>query len=327
MSNNEKQDEKELWQRIPNTQGTERAETLVALSHLAYDRGDHKASLALCESAREIYEKLGAETSTAALMHVYEGISWSLRKLDRDEEATELALRAVDLLKEDSPLDAADMMRDAGRFYFAAGKYEKSLQCHQNAIAEIDPDTTDFTMGIDSYNCGFALIRLEKYAEALTYLTAARNYLKKAREPEKVYYCDEYLAVAYIEMKNGVEATTHAQKSLDFAQSAQKEALETWARYRLGCAKVLLGEFEEAEDHLRQALSMNVHARDTDWDLAIELEKEIANILVIKGRVAEANEIKRRIATIEETMKDEEASTKLNFIESANSELKGHSHE
>jgi tetratricopeptide (TPR) repeat protein len=160
-------------------------------------------------------------------------------------------------------------------------------------------------MGIDSYNCGFALIKMEKYADSLEYMKAARNYLKKAKEPEKVYYCDEYLAVAYIELKNGVEATTHAQKSLDFAQSAQREALETWARYRLGCAKVLLGEFDEAEDHLRQALSMNVHSRETDWDLAIELEKEIANILVIKGRVAEADEIKRRIATIEDTMKDE----------------------
>ena len=306
MSNNEKQDEKELWQRIPNTEGTERAETFVALSHLAYDRGDHKAALALCESAREIYEQLGAETSTSALMHVYEGITWSLRKLDRDEEAAELALHAVDILKENNPVEAADMMRDAGRFYFSAEKYEKSLQCHQNAIAEIDPDTTDFTMGIDSYNCGFALIRMKKYAESLEYMSAARNYLKKAKEPEKVYYCDEYLAVAYIELKNGVEAITHAQKSLDFAQTAQNECLEAWARYRLGCAKVLLGEFDEAEELLRKSLSINVNACGTDWDLAIELENEIANILVIKGRVAEADEIKRRIATIEETMKDPE---------------------
>jgi len=306
VSKNEQQDEKELWQRIPTTEGTERAETFVALSHIAYDRGDHKAALALCESAREIYEQLGAEASTSALMHVYDGISWSLRKLDRDEEAAELALRAVDLLKDERPSDAADMMRDAGRFYFAAGKYEKSLQCHQNAIAEINPDTTEFTMGLDSYNCGFALVKMEKYAESLRYILAARNYLKIAKEPEKVYYCDEYLAVAYIELKNGVEATTHAQKCLDFAQSAQNEPLETWARYRLGCAQVLLGEFDEAEDHLRQALSTNVHARETDWELAIELEKEIANILVIKGRVAEANEIKRRIATIEETMNDED---------------------
>jgi len=305
VSNNEKQDEKELWQRIPNTQGTERAETFVALSHIAYDRGDHKACLALCESAREIYEQLGAETSTSALMHVYEGITWSLRKLDRDEEAAELALHAVDILKENSPTEAADMMRDAGRFYFSAEKYEKSLQCHQNAIAEVDPDTTEFTMGIDSYNCGFALIRMEKYAESLEYMLAARNFLKKAKEPEKVYYCDEYLAVANIELKNGVEATTHAQKSLDFAQTAQNDCLEAWARYRLGCAKVLLGEFDEAEELLRKSLSINVNACGTDWDLAIELEKEIASILVIKGRVAEADEIRRRIATLEETMKHE----------------------
>jgi len=304
VSKNEQQDEKELWQLIPNTEGTERAETFVALSHIAYDRGDHKASLALCESAREIYEQLGAEASTSALMHVYEGITWSLRKLDRDEEAAELALRAVDLLKDERPSDAADMMRDAGRFYFAAEKYEKSLQCHQNAIAEIDPDTTELSMGIDSYNCGFALVKMKRYAECLPYLLAARNHLKKAKEPEKVYYCDEYLAVAYIELNNGVEAITHAQKCLDFAQSAQNECLETWARYRLGCAQVLIGEINEGEDNLRQALGTNVNAGNTDWELAIELEKEIANILVIKGRVGEANEIKRRIATIEETMND-----------------------
>ena len=306
MSKNEKQEEKELWQRIPNTEGTERAETFVALSHIAYDRGDHKASLALCESAREIYEQLGAEASTSALMHVYEGITWSLRKLDRDEEAAELALHAVDILKENNPMEAADMMRDAGRFYFAAEKYEKSLQCHKSAIAEVDPDTTELTMGIDSYNCGFALVRMKRYAECLPYLLAARSYLKKAKEPEKVYYCDEYLAVAYIELNNGVEAITHAQKCLDFAKSAQNECLETWARYRLGCAQVLIGEINEGEDNLRQALDTNVHSGNTDWELAIELEKEIANILVIKGRVAEANEIKRRIATIEETMNDED---------------------
>jgi tetratricopeptide (TPR) repeat protein len=239
-------------------------------------------------------------------MHVYEGITWSLRKLDRDEEAAELALHAVDILKENNPMEAADMMRDAGRFYFAAEKYEKSLQCHQNAIAEIDPDTTELSMGIDSYNCGFALVRMKRYAECLPYLLAARNHLKKAKEPEKVYYCDEYLAVAYIELNNGVEAITHAQKCLDFAQSAQNECLETWARYRLGCAQVLIGEINEGEDNLRQALGTNVNAGNTDWELAIELEKEIANILVIKGRVGEANEIKRRIATIEETMSDED---------------------
>jgi hypothetical protein len=51
-------------------------------------------------------------------------------------------------------------------------------------------------------------------------------------------------------------------------------------------------------------LRITVNACSPDWELAIDLEKEIANILVIKGRVEEADEIRRRIATIEETMKD-----------------------
>ena len=51
---------------------------------------------------------------------------------------------------------------------------------------------------------------------------------------------------------------------------------------------------------------MNANACHTDWDLAILLEKEIAKLLISKGRVAESDEILRRIANLEEIMDDEE---------------------
>jgi len=272
---------------------------------MAYDRGDFKSALALCESARDIYESLQATVSTQALLHVYEGITWSLRKLDREKEAAELALHAVDVLKEDNPVDATDMLREAGRFFFTAGEYQKSLDCHLKAMQEVDPELTEWTMGIDSYNAGFALMKLERYPEAIPYLIKAREHFKKDKEPEKVYYCDEYLAVSYIELKNGVEATVHAQKGLDFAITSQNSSLETWATYRLGCAKVLLAELDEAENLLRDSLGMNSRTANPDWELTIELEKEIANILTIKGRVTEADEIRRRIKTLEETINGE----------------------
>ena len=117
MSRENKPDEKELWKLIPSTQGADRAETYVELSHLAYDRGDHKAALALCQSAREIYEGLTDFVGTTKMLHVYEGITWSLRRLDRDEEAAYVALDAVTLLKEDDPAAATEMFRDAGRFF------------------------------------------------------------------------------------------------------------------------------------------------------------------------------------------------------------------
>jgi tetratricopeptide (TPR) repeat protein len=305
LSKENQPNEKELWARIPRSEGVDRAENFVTLSHIAYDRGDFKSALALCESAREIYESQKATVSTQALLHVYEGITWSLRKLAREEEAAELALHAVEILKEDNPEDATDMLREAGRFFFNAGEYQKSLDCHLKAMQEVDPDLTNWNMGIDNYNAGFALVKLERYLEAFPYLHNARGYFKSEKDPEKIYYCDEYLAVSYLEINNGVEAVFHAQKALDFAVTAQNSCLETWALYRLGSAKVLLAELDEAEDLLRQALALNSNATSTDWDLTIELEKEIANILATKGREAEADEIRRRIKTLEETIQGE----------------------
>ena len=306
MSKENKPDEKELWKKIPSTQGADRAEAYVELSHLAYDRGDHKAALALCQSAREIYEGLTTYVGTSQLLHVYEGITWSLRRLDRDAEAAQVALDAVALLNEEDPLAATEMFRDAGRFYYAAGEYEKSLECHNKAIADCNPDMTDTNMGCDEYNCGSTLVQLKRYAEALPHLLAARGYFKKSKEPERIYYCDEYLTVCYIELNNSVEAINFAQKTLDFAVTAQKRILETWARYRMGCAKVLIGELDEAEEELRQALSMNASSNDVDWDLAVEVELEIVKILITKGRVAEADEITRRLANLKEILEDDD---------------------
>jgi tetratricopeptide (TPR) repeat protein len=306
VSTENKPDEKELWKKIPGSEGTDRAETFIELSHLAYDRGDHKAALALCQSAREIYEGLTTFVGTSRMLHVYEGITWSLRKLDRDAEAAQVALDAVEILKDEDPAAAIEMFRDAGRFFYAAENYERSLECHTKAIEAVDPDNSDMTMGIDYYNVGSAYVQLKRYPEALAALLSARAYFKKDKEPERVYYCDEYITVCYIELGNSVEAMVYAQKTLDFAITSQKNILEIWARYRMGCAKVLIGEADEAEAELRQALSMNADSCHTDWDLAIEIEKEIAKLLVAKGRVSESAEILRRIANLEEIMSDEE---------------------
>ena len=306
MSKENKPDEKELWRKIPSTQGADRADAYIELSHLAYDRGDHKAALALCESAREIYEGLTTYVGTSKLLHVYEGITWSLRRLDRDAEAAQVALDAVALLNEEDPLAATEMFRDAGRFYYAAEEFEKSLECHQKALQDCNPDMTDTNMGCDEYNCGSALVQLKRYAEALPHLLAARGYFKKSKEPERIFYCDEYLTVCYIELNNSVEAINFAQKTLDFAVTAQKRVLETWARYRMGCAKMLIGELDEAEEELREALSMNANSSDVDWDLAVEVELEIAKILITKGRVSEADEITRRLANLRDILEDED---------------------
>ncbi len=295
--------EKELWKRIPETQGVDRAQTFVALSHIAFDRGDHKASLALCESAREIYETL-ATTNTDDLLHVYQGITGSLKHLDREGEAAEFALHAVDVLKEDHPAEAVSMLRQAGRHYFSAGQYERSLTCHQSALTELDPDISEINIGVDYYNIGYAHYMLDHFAEAVPNLIKARELFKQGKAPERVFYCDEYLAAAYIELENGVDALLHAQRAVDYAVTMQNEVLDCWARYRLGSAKFMIGDSEDAEKELRKSRRMNTQACHVDWELAVNVEKELATVLKAKGEEDEANEILRRIKVIEETMDD-----------------------
>jgi hypothetical protein len=74
----------------------------------------------------------------------------------------------------------------------------------------------------------------------------------------------------------------------------------------MGCAKVLIGELDVAEEELREALSMNASSSDVDWDLAVEVELEIVQILITKGRVAEADEITRRLANLKDILEGED---------------------
>jgi tetratricopeptide (TPR) repeat protein len=296
--------EKELWATIPNVKGLDKAENLISLSHIAYDRGDYRCALVLCESAEDIYISNKEQTSSNQLMHVYEGITWSLKKLNRDAEAAAAALKAAKVLAEDDKSAAISLLREAGRCYFRAGEYEKSLECHRQIFVEADPNITDWLIASDYYNCGTANIELKKYADAVSDLLKARDSFKREKQPENVYICDEYLAHAYTELGNGVEAVIHGQKALDFALLAKKPSYESSARYYLGAAKVLLGEFEQAQALIDEALSINAHLADPDWELAIDAYKQLANLMIIKGQTTSAQEMLRRVKTLEETICD-----------------------
>ena len=71
MSNDDENDdiitEEMLWERIPETEGEERANTYYELSARIYARGQYDEALALAESARDIYSELGANVPKEGL--------------------------------------------------------------------------------------------------------------------------------------------------------------------------------------------------------------------------------------------------------------------
>ena len=104
------------------------------LSYIAHSKKNYTESLALCESAKEIYESLGAETGNAVLAHVYTGISYSLNEMERNEEALEAGKHAIELLEEINSPDVLKAYRDEGSFAFEGKNYEESIKWYIKAL-------------------------------------------------------------------------------------------------------------------------------------------------------------------------------------------------
>jgi heterodisulfide reductase subunit C len=75
--------------------------------------------------------------------------------------------------------------------------------------------------------------------------------------------------------------------------------------YYLGIALRLREELDDAQDLLETAKEMALRNGYQEWEFLVKVEKEIAEILIIKGRVGEANEILRRIKSVQEVVESE----------------------
>jgi hypothetical protein len=55
MKNEDEKLEAELWDLASKCDGEEKVDALIQLSYRSFNRGDHAESLALCETARDLY--------------------------------------------------------------------------------------------------------------------------------------------------------------------------------------------------------------------------------------------------------------------------------
>ena len=299
--------EEQLWEQLPGLEGAERADVLIELSHEAYKRGAHHEALALCECAKDIYDGLGAQASGATMAHIYTGIGWTLKELNRPKEAAEATDRAVAIYREIGLPYVICTLRVEGSFWFSAKEYEKSMQCYQLALAEPQVDADLMDVARDVFNIASALLHLEKWEDALGYYLDSRARFKTQKAPLQVAFCDEDIAHCYVKLGNGPEAMHYAQKALDFGVTADDDERIFWSKFKLGQAKKLMQDLDEGEKYLLEAKALITGNRHPDWKIVCTIERDLADILTSRGQVEEAGDILRRIATIEESLEDEAA--------------------
>jgi len=299
------QEESRLWEEVASDDGETKVEALLQLSYNASGRHEYKESLAFCETARDVYEGLGAKASTLKMAHIYFGIGFSLRHLNRALEAAGALAKSANLYQEIGAEDAAHLLNEEGDAWYQAREYQKSFDAYKRAIDNANPDTCDAIVARNYADAGTALEKLRDWKRALEFFSEARVRFKQLKDLKTMAHCDEEISLCHVWLGDGASALAHAQLALDYAELAEDETHFMWAKARMALANKALGQYQLSLQLFAEAKSLMVSHSNPPWKAVIKLEKQTASILQKLGRNEEAQEILRRISSFEEIFLDE----------------------
>jgi tetratricopeptide (TPR) repeat protein len=292
--------EKELWQRAANNEGSIRADAYVGLGRIAFDKSKIKESLALCETAREIFESLGKSEYQREIFDVSVGISKNYGELRLAGKAAEALGEAIEVAEIIGIEEVDDLYRDQGRFFFVADEYENSIAAHQRAIESTHKYFRDESVGIDYFNIAMGLYELGRYGESIDAYLKSRQGYAGDKEIANVADCDYRICGSYAKLENAVQIEFYGRRALDFVTMIN-DYRKIWnLKYYLGIAAKALGELEKAGELFEEAKNLAQAMGWQEWEFFITVDKEIAYLCEVHGMSDQASEILRRIASVEE---------------------------
>ena len=290
--------EEMLWERIPEVEGLDRANTYYELSARIYARGQYDEALALAETARDIYADLGAVAPTEGLAQAYSAIGYNLNQLKRMNEAANAMSKAVELLRETKSPMAIELACTLGEWWFNSKEYDKTIECMNECVQEHLVDGNDSGAANDLHLIGCAYRELKNYEKSLEAFREARALFKKLKEVINVARCDQKIAHCLTELGDSEGALIAAQKSLDVFVTEHDHRRETYSMFELGKAQIASELNEEGLMSLENVLETVTESEFKDFEFIIDIERKIALVLRKLGRGDEAQEIERRLDAV-----------------------------
>lgn len=297
--------EEMLWERIPEVEGLERANTYYELSARIYARGQYDEALALAETARDIYSELGPVVPADGLAQAYSAIGYNLNQLKRMPEAATAMSKAVELLRESKSPMAIDLACTLGEWWFGSKEFQKTVECMTDCVQEHLVDGNDSGAANDLHLIGCARRELGQFEEALAAFREARNLFKNLKEVINVARCDQKIAHCLFEIGDGEAALAAAQKSLDVFVTAHDHRRETYSLLELGKAQILIGQPELGLLTLERVLDDATDSDPRDFEFILEVERRMASALRALDREDDALEIERRLLAVSEIIEDQ----------------------
>ena len=299
--------EEMLWERIPETNGIERANTYYELSARIYARGQYDEALALAETARDIYTEIGTAHATEELAQAYSAIGYNLNQLKRIDEAASAMSKAVDLLRKSKSPIALELACTLGEWWYSSKKYQEVVDTMNECAQEHLVDGNDLGAASDLHLIGCAYRELGKFEAAIEAFEEARELYKKHKEVIHVARCDQKIASCYNKLGEGEKALNKARIALDVFETAHDHRRQIYTLFEFAKALELLGELEESLSVLDQVLTTASEEDPRDFEFILEIETLIAAILRKSDRNEEADEIERRLGSVRSILADEES--------------------
>jgi len=297
--------EEMLWDRIPEVDGEERASTYYELSARIYARGQYDEALALAETARDIYSTLGDSAPSEGLAQAYSAIGYNLNQLKRMDEAATAMSKAVEILRENKSPIALELACTLGEWWYTSKQYDKVVETMNECAQEHLVDGNEIGAANDLHLIGCAERELKTYERSIDAFKEARALFKRNKEVIHVARCDQKIASCLIELGEGELALETARKAVDVFETGHDHRRETFAQFEYGKAQILLEKFDDALATLEQVLSVVSEDEPKDFEFIVDVETRIAKIIRMQGRTDEADEIERRLKSVQETLDEE----------------------
>jgi tetratricopeptide (TPR) repeat protein len=297
--------EEMLWDRIPEVDGEERASTYYELSARIYARGQYDEALALAETARDIYSTLGDSAPSEGLAQAYSAIGYNLNQLKRMDEAATAMSKAVEILRENKSPIALELACTLGEWWYTSKQYDKVVETMNECAQEHLVDGNEIGAANDLHLIGCAERELKNYERSIDAFKEARALFKRNKEVIHVARCDQNIASCLIELGEGELALETARKAVDVFETGHDHRRETFAQFEYGKAQILLEKFDDALATLEQVLSVVSEDEPKDFEFIVDVETRIAKIIRMQGRTDEADEIERRLKSVQETLNEE----------------------
>jgi tetratricopeptide (TPR) repeat protein len=275
---------------------------LIELAKLAVFRSEGSEALALAEEALGVYRSMGALASEVEIANAITGIGYSLKELNRVEEATKALDEAIAILHEGGFPFVVDTMRTKASWLAEIEKYEAAIATYLEIVQINEINGEKEFVGRDLYQVAHCFQKLGRWSESIVHAERARENLKcKAKElVAEIGWCDLMLADSYVELQNAEIAFDYAQRGYDIGTLRKHGAMICKAAFIIGKIHVVKAEFDLAEARFQEA--RNLVAGADDWEVVQKIEKEMMNLYLVQGRVNDAKEIERQLNSLKEVI-------------------------